>query len=172
MYASSSAAGPRCCWRSRTWPRRWRIATAPMSSRSAAWPSPARPPPCATPTRSSGHIWAAEPEGRWTVDRVGYMRRVIELSRQGMRGGFGGPFGCVIVKDGRIVAEAHNEVLATKDPTAHAEGLAIRRASKALDSFDLSGCDLYTNGVPCCMCMGSILWARIDRVYYGLSMEE
>src|SRR5829696_2117579 len=106
------------------------------------------------------------------MDRVRVMKRVIELSRQGMLGGYGGPFGCVIVRGGDIVGEAHNEVLLAKDPTAHAEMLAIRRASAKLDSFNLQGCELYTNGVPCCMCMASCLWARIDRIYYGLSLEE
>jgi guanine deaminase len=101
-----------------------------------------------------------------------YMQRVIDLSRHGMQTGHGGPFGCVIVKDGAIVAEAHNEVLSSNDPTAHAELLAIRRASTKLRSFNLSGCDLYTNGAPCCMCMSSMLWARIDRAYYALGMEE
>ena len=96
------------------------------------------------------------------------MRRVIALSRAGVEGGFGGPFGCVIVKDGEIVGEAHNEVLSSKDPTAHAETLAIRRASARLGTFDLSGCELYTNGTPCCMCMAASLWARIDRIYYAL----
>jgi len=101
-----------------------------------------------------------------------HMRRVIDLSRQGMTSGHGGPFGCVIVKDGGIVAEAHNEVLSSKDPTAHAELLAIRRASVKLGTFDLSGCELYTNGAPCCMCMSSMLWAKIDKAYYALGMEE
>jgi guanine deaminase len=102
------------------------------------------------------------------MDKIAIMRRVIELSRHGMRGGFGGPYGTVIVKDGEIVGEGHNEVLATNDPTAHAEIVAIRRASAKLKTFDLSGCDMYVNGTPCCMCMGSILWARISRVYYAL----
>ena len=105
------------------------------------------------------------------MDKTTIMRRVIALSRQGMQGGFGGPYGTVIVKDGEIVGEGHNEVLATKDPTAHAEVLAIRRASQKLNTFDLSGCEMYINGTPCCMCMGSILWAKISKVYYALSPE-
>ena len=105
------------------------------------------------------------------MDKTTIMRRVIELSRRGMQGGFGGPYGTVIVKDGEIVGEGHNEVLATKDPTAHAEVLAIRRASEKLNTFDLSGCEMYVNGTPCCMCMGSILWARISKVYYALSPD-
>jgi tRNA(Arg) A34 adenosine deaminase TadA len=101
-----------------------------------------------------------------------FMRRVLELAQQGMDNGHGGPFGAVIVKDGRIVGEAHNEVLSGNDPTAHAELLAVRRASAALESFSLAGCELYTNGAPCCMCMGSMLWARLDRIYYVLSMDD
>jgi guanine deaminase len=105
------------------------------------------------------------------MDQKAIMRRVIELSQSGMCGGFGGPYGTVIVKDGEIVGEGHNEVLATNDPTAHAEVLAIRRAGAKLGTFDLSGCEMYVNGTPCCMCMGSILWARIAKVYYALSPE-
>ena len=105
------------------------------------------------------------------MDKLKFMRRAIDLSRQGMRGGYGGPFGCVIVKDDEIVGEGHNEVLATNDPTAHAEVLAIRRACANLKTFDLSGCELYVNGTPCCMCMASTLWARISRVYYALSAK-
>jgi guanine deaminase len=101
-----------------------------------------------------------------------FMRRVLELSERGMQSGHGGPFGCVIVKDGMIVGEAHNEVLSSNDPTAHAELLAVRRASGTLKTFNLSGCELYTNGAPCCMCASSMLWARIDRTYYVLSMDD
>ena len=101
-----------------------------------------------------------------------YMRRVLELAQRGMDTGHGGPFGSVIVKNGEIVGEAHNEVLSSNDPTAHAELLAVRRASARLKSFNLSGCELYTNGAPCCMCMSSMLWAKIDRAYYALSMDD
>jgi guanine deaminase len=101
-----------------------------------------------------------------------YMRRVLELAQRGMGTGHGGPFGSVIVKNGEIVGEAHNEVLSSNDPTAHAELLAVRRASAMLKTFNLSGCELYTNGAPCCMCMSSMLWARLDRAYYVLSMDD
>jgi len=101
-----------------------------------------------------------------------FMRRVLELAQQGMTSGHGGPFGCVIVKDGEVVGEAHNEVLSSNDPTAHAELLAVRRASAKLNTFNLGGCELYTNGAPCCMCMSSMLWGRISRVYYALSMDD
>ena len=106
------------------------------------------------------------------MDQEQIMKRVIELSRKGMLGGVGGPFGSVIVKKGEIVGEGHNEVLATNDPTAHAEVVAIRRASAKLKSFDLSGCEIYINGTPCCMCMASMLWARIDRAYYILTEKD
>ena len=106
------------------------------------------------------------------MDHTDIMRRVVELSRQGTLGGFGYPYGCVIVKNGEIVGEGHNEVLATHDPTAHAEMLAIRRASARLKTHDLSGCELYTNGTPCCMCMSSMLWAHIDRAYYILEEKD
>jgi len=101
-----------------------------------------------------------------------FMRRVLQLAQEGMTNNHGGPFGCVIVKDGKIVGEAHNEVLSSNDPTAHAELLAVRRASARLKTFNLGGCELYTNGAPCCMCMSSMLWGRIDRAYYALSMED
>jgi guanine deaminase len=106
------------------------------------------------------------------MDHAEIMRRVVDLARQGMSGGFGYPFGCVIVKNGEIVAEGHNEVLSSNDPTAHAEMLAIRRASAKLKTYDLSGCELYTNGTPCCMCMSSMLWAHIDRAYYILEEKD
>lgn len=105
------------------------------------------------------------------MDQITIMRRVIELSRKGMREGHGGPFGCVIVRNSTIVGEAHNEVLSSKDPTAHAESLAIRRASAVLGTYDLSDCDIYTNGAPCCMCASAMLWARLRKSYYILSME-
>jgi guanine deaminase len=101
-----------------------------------------------------------------------FMRRVLELAQKGMSNGHGGPFGCVIVKDGEIVGEAHNEVLSSNDPTAHAELLAVRRASAKLKTFNLTGCEVYTNGAPCCMCMSSMLWARVSRAYYVLSMDD
>src|SRR5216683_1805044 len=94
------------------------------------------------------------------MDENAIMRRVIELSRQGVLEGHGGPFGSVVVKDGEIVGEAHNELL------------AIRRAGKRLKTFNLFGCEIYTNGAPCCMCASSMLWARIARSYYILSMAD
>lgn len=95
------------------------------------------------------------------------MQRAIDLSVENVRLQRGGPFGAVIVKDGRIVAEGTNMVTSTTDPTAHAEVTAIRRACAALGSFQLDGCDLYTSCEPCPMCLGAIYWARPGRVFYG-----
>lgn len=96
-----------------------------------------------------------------------FMRRAIALSREGMESRRGGPFGAIVVKGDRIVAEGVNLVTSTNDPTAHAEVVAIRAASKALKSFDLSGCEIYASCEPCPMCLSAIYWARIGRVYFG-----
>ena len=101
-----------------------------------------------------------------------FMRRAIELSRKAMEAGDGGPFGAVIVKNGKIVGEGWNQVIVTKDPTAHAEIIAIRAATRSLDSFNLNGCDLYTSAHPCPMCLGAIYWARIDRINYANSGQD
>ena len=95
-----------------------------------------------------------------------YMREAIRLSIENIKQG-GGPFGAVIVKDGQIISTGTNRVTATCDPTAHAEVSAIRQAAKTLNSFDLSGCDIYTSCEPCPMCLGAIYWAHIDRMFYG-----
>jgi len=96
-----------------------------------------------------------------------FLERAIELSRQGMQHGHGGPFGCVIVKDRKIIGEGNNEVLLHNDPTAHAEIVAIRNACKKLNSFQLPGCDVYCSCEPCPMCMGAIYWARPQRVIFA-----
>jgi guanine deaminase len=96
----------------------------------------------------------------------------INEARRGMQNNHGGPFGAVIVKDGAIVSTAHNEVLISNDPTAHAEILAIRRASQVLGQFDLSDCEIYTTSQPCPMCFAAICWARIKRIHYGTTSEE
>ena len=101
-----------------------------------------------------------------------YMKAAIEEAERGIHAGDGGPFGCVIVKNGKIIGRGHNEVVKRKDPTCHGEIMAIHEASSALDSFDLSGCELYTTGEPCPMCMGAILWANIDQVYYGCNIAD
>lgn len=91
---------------------------------------------------------------------------------EGMNTNEGGPFGAAIVRHGEIIATAHNEVLKTNDPTAHAEINAIRKASEKLGTYDLSECVLYTTCYPCPMCMGAVLWARIPTVYYASSMDD
>lgn len=95
-----------------------------------------------------------------------FMKRAIELSINNVKNG-GGPFGAVIVKNNEIIAEGFNQVTRNNDPTAHAEVLAIREASKKLKSFDLSGCVIYTSCEPCPMCLGAIYWSHLDKVYYG-----
>jgi tRNA(Arg) A34 adenosine deaminase TadA len=106
------------------------------------------------------------------MSQTEFMRRAIELSREGMEKGSGGPFGAVVVKDGVIVGEGHNMVLETNDPTAHAEVTAIRNAARALGHFSLEGCEMYCIGLSCPMCLASIFWSRIDRLYYVLPPEE
>lgn len=96
-----------------------------------------------------------------------FMRAAIAESLAGMRSGDGGPFGAVVVKDGKIIARGHNRVLRTNDPTAHAEVTVIREACQTLNSFQLNGCELYTSCEPCPMCLGAIYWARLDRIYFG-----
>jgi guanine deaminase len=100
------------------------------------------------------------------------MRRAIALSAEKMRAGLGGPFGAVIARDGQIIAEGHNQVTSSNDPTAHAEVVAIRAACRQLGSFNLQGCEMYTSCEPCPMCLGAIYWARLDRVYYANTRIE
>lgn len=104
--------------------------------------------------------------------RQAFMARAIALSQQGMRSNQGGPFGAVIVKDGQIIGEGHNQVTTTNDPTAHAEVVAIRQACANLNRFQLDGCELYTSCEPCPMCLGAIYWARIERMFYGNSQAD
>lgn len=96
-----------------------------------------------------------------------FMRAAIEQADAGLRQRRGGPFGCVIVRDGRIIARGNNRVTSTNDPTAHAEITAIREACQVLGTFSLDGSELYTSCEPCPMCLAAIYWARIDRVFYG-----
>ena len=101
-----------------------------------------------------------------------YMRMAINEARKGIRAGHGGPFGAVIVKDGVVVGKGHNQVLKNNDPTCHGEIMAIRKASKNLGTYDLSGCEIYTTGEPCPMCMSAILWANIDKIFYGCNIQD
>lgn len=100
------------------------------------------------------------------------MQMAIEEAREGIQEGHGGPFGAVIVKDGQVIAKGHNHVVAYNDPTCHGEIDAIRKACKKLGTFDLSGCELYTSGYPCPMCTGAIMWANIEKVYYGCNTTD
>ena len=95
-----------------------------------------------------------------------FMRKAIALSIDNVENG-GGPFGAVIVKDGKIIATGVNGVTRHNDPTAHAEVTAIRKAAKKLGSFNLEGCEIYTSCEPCPMCLGAVYWARLDKMYYG-----
>lgn len=106
------------------------------------------------------------------MNRESFMNRAIELARQGMRRGDGGPFGAVIVREGEIIGEGWNRVLATHDPTAHGEITAIRNACKRLGSHSLEGCEIHTTGQPCPMCLGAIQWARIGVIHYGFRIED
>ena len=96
-----------------------------------------------------------------------FMKEAIKLSVDNVVNGTGGPFGAVVVKDGKIVGRGYNQVTTINDPTAHAEVMAIRDACKNLDSFQLDGCEIYTSCEPCPMCLGAIYWARPSKVYYG-----
>lgn len=96
-----------------------------------------------------------------------FMQAAIKEAYKGMENNEGGPFGCVIVKDGAIIGRGNNKVTSRNDPTAHAEVVAIRNACKHLNSFQLDGCEIYTTCEPCPMCLGAIYWARPAKVYFG-----
>ncbi len=100
-----------------------------------------------------------------------YMKRAIELSKNNIAHG-GGPFGAVIVKDGKIIGEGFNKVTANNDPTAHAEVEAIREACKNISNFDLNGAEIYTSCEPCPMCLSAIYWARLSKVYYANTKKD
>jgi tRNA(Arg) A34 adenosine deaminase TadA len=101
-----------------------------------------------------------------------FLRRTIVLAIQNVDIGGGGPFAAVIVRGGKIVGEGVNTVTSSNDPTAHGEINAIRAASKALDTFSLAGCELYTSCEPCPMCLAACYWARLDAIYYGASAGD
>lgn len=100
-----------------------------------------------------------------------FMREAIRLANESVKNG-GGPFGAVIVKDGKIIAGRSNSVTLDNDPTAHAEVNAIREACRKLGTFDLSGCTVYTSCEPCPMCLGAVYWAHVDRIYYGNTRDD
>jgi guanine deaminase len=101
-----------------------------------------------------------------------YMDEAIAEAARGIAAGDGGPFGAVVVKDGRIIARAHNQVVGHADPTAHAEVQAIRAACRELGTFDLAGCEIYSTCEPCPMCFSAIHWARLDRVHFGATRAD
>lgn len=101
-----------------------------------------------------------------------FMQIAIQEAREGISNGDGGPFGTAIVRDGVLVASGHNHVLAYNDPTCHGEVDAIRKACKRLGTFDLTGCELYTTGEPCHMCLCACMWANISKIYYGCTIAD
>jgi len=101
-----------------------------------------------------------------------FMRRAIALAQEGVDANAGGPFGAVVVKDGRVIGEGCNRVTSINDPTAHAEIMAIRQACETLGSFQLEGCTIYTSCEPCPMCLGAIYWARPAQVFFACTRED
>lgn len=101
-----------------------------------------------------------------------FMKEAISEAKKGISNCEGGPFGAVIVKDDKIIARGHNQVVKNNDPTCHGEIMAIREACKELGTFDLSGCVIYTTGYPCPMCLGAIRWANIKTIYYGCNIDD
>ena len=108
--------------------------------------------------------------GRPDMDQ--YMKIALDEAYEGIENGDGGPFGAVIVKDGKVIGKGHNRVVKNADPTCHGEMEAIRDACRRLKTFDLSGSTIYTTGEPCPMCLGAIMWANIEKVYYGCDVKD
>ncbi|MFZ3230942.1 MAG: nucleoside deaminase [Pseudobdellovibrio sp.] len=101
-----------------------------------------------------------------------FLKKTVDLSRKNMYENIGGPFGAIIIKDGKIIAEGSNQVTSTNDPTAHAEMVAIRKACQNLQTFDLSGCEIYSSCEPCPMCLSAIYWARLEKIYFANSRQD
>ena len=101
-----------------------------------------------------------------------FMQMAIDEARAGIHAGHGGPFGSVIVKDGVVVGHGHNRVVKNNDPTCHGEVAAIRNAGYNLDTFDLTGCEIYTTGEPCHMCLCACMWSNISKIYYGCTIAD
>ena len=104
--------------------------------------------------------------------KIKYIKLAIDEAREGITKGHGGPFGSIIVRDGKIIGRGHNMVLKNNDSTAHGEVSAIRNAEEQLESYDLSGAELYTTGEPCPMCLAACMWANISKVYYGCTIDD
>ncbi len=100
------------------------------------------------------------------------MQKAIRVSQQMMRAGKGGPFGAVVVRNGKIIATGHNQVTSSNDPTAHAEIVAIRQACRRLGTFELKNCEIYTSCEPCPMCLSAIYWARIKKIYFANTRQD
>ena len=109
---------------------------------------------------------------KFMTNHEAFMSTAVKAALQGMSNNEGGPFGCIIVKDGEVIGSGNNKVTSTNDPTAHAEVTAIRDACKNIGSFQLDGCIIYTSCEPCPMCLGAIYWARPDKVYYGSNQQD
>ena len=101
-----------------------------------------------------------------------FMEIAVDEAKDGILNHDGGPFGTVIVRDGEVIASGHNRVLSSNDSTCHGEIDAIRKAESKLGTYDLSGCELYTTGEPCPMCLAAILWANIEKIYYGCRLSD
>ena len=101
------------------------------------------------------------------MSKEAFMQEAVRLANEGVRSGRGGPFGCVIVRNGNVIGRGNNRVTSSNDPTAHAEVVAIRDACAALSTFQLDDCELYTSCEPCPMCLAAIYWARIPQIFYG-----
>ena len=101
-----------------------------------------------------------------------FMQLAIKEARAGIRRRHGGPFGAVVVKNGKVIASGHNHVLKNNDSTCHGEIDAIRKAERKLKTYNLKGCQIYTTSEPCPMCLAAILWANIDKVYYGCNLKD
>lgn len=101
-----------------------------------------------------------------------FMQLAIDEARQGIEHQHGGPFGSVVVKDGKVIGKGHNCVLKNNDPTCHGEVAAIRDACANIGSYDLSGCEIYTTGEPCHMCLCACMWANISKIYYGCTIDD
>lgn len=117
-------------------------------------------------------VSAAHPQESTTMEHEAFMREAINLSERVLREGAGGPFGCVIVRNGTVVGRGSNKVTVDCDPTAHAEVVAIRDACANLKTFHLQDCVLYTSCEPCPMCLSAVYWARIPTVYYGNNRRD
>jgi guanine deaminase len=109
---------------------------------------------------------------KMNMDESTFMKEAIRLSVQNVEEGKGGPFGAIVVKEGKIIARGANCVTSLNDPTAHAEVVAIREACRLLDTYQLTGCEIYASCEPCPMCLGAIYWARPDKLYYANSKED